>query len=263
MPNEKSTSRLPANILNYFAAFTETRFNFRTLINYRWTNNELTLDLSIFQEFQDTLLQRIKAGDRTPLSVKSNEHILTLSGGEILPEIDKALSNKFAAEYLEEFIEQERRKIAERNMVSVDTETGIPPADKPILSEKDIDNQNKQAFIDGCRNYNLALRKQIELILVELQEKKINRLKEDLGIEHVPPSTFNSANYLKKHFDALQDIASDNRTGEEYLDSVKNHFKETIDDVVLYDLFTSIQKYARYNTRDNLFILSRTAQTKR
>jgi hypothetical protein len=80
MPNRKSASRLPANILNYFAAFTETRFNFRTLINYRWTNNELTLDLAIFQEFQDTLLQRIKAGDRTPISVKNNEHVLTLSG---------------------------------------------------------------------------------------------------------------------------------------------------------------------------------------
>ena len=40
MPNKKSATRLSANILNYFAAFTETRFNFRTLINYRWTNNE-------------------------------------------------------------------------------------------------------------------------------------------------------------------------------------------------------------------------------
>ncbi len=45
MPNKKSAIRLSANILNYFAAFTETRFNFRTLINYRWANNELTLIL--------------------------------------------------------------------------------------------------------------------------------------------------------------------------------------------------------------------------
>ena len=45
MPNKKSATRLSANILNYFAAFTETRFNFRTLINYRWTDNELTLIL--------------------------------------------------------------------------------------------------------------------------------------------------------------------------------------------------------------------------
>ena len=30
----------------------------------RWTNNELTLDLGIFQDFQDELLQKIKTGDR-------------------------------------------------------------------------------------------------------------------------------------------------------------------------------------------------------
>jgi len=252
--NKKEANKLSSNILNYFAAFTETRFNFRTLINYRWTNNELTLDLSIFQEFQDTLLEKIKTGNRTPISVKNNAHDLTLSGSKILPEIDKALSKKFGTEYLEEFIEQERRKIAERNMVPVDTETDIPPADKPILSEEDIDRQNKQAFIDGCRKYNLALRKQIELTLVELQERKISLLKEELGIEHVPASTFNSANYLKKHFDALQAIARDNRTGKEYFESVKKYFKETIDDIVLYDLFTSIQKYARYNTVGTIYL---------
>jgi len=136
-----------------------TRFNFRTLINYRWTNNELTIDLAIFQEFQDTLLEKIKTGDRTPLSVRSNEYILTLSGGEILPEIDNALSDKFGAEYFETCIERERRKIAERDKAPVDTEKGVPLADNPILSEEEAGRQNKQAFIDGCRKYNIALRK--------------------------------------------------------------------------------------------------------
>ena len=45
MPNTKRALKLSANILNYFAAFTETRFNFRTLINYRWTDNEQALIL--------------------------------------------------------------------------------------------------------------------------------------------------------------------------------------------------------------------------
>ena len=60
MPNRKSATRLSANILNYFAAFTETRLNFRTLINYRWTDNELTLDLGIFQDVQEELLQKCR-----------------------------------------------------------------------------------------------------------------------------------------------------------------------------------------------------------
>ncbi len=67
---QKNANRLSASILNYFAAFTEIRFNFRTLINYRWTDNELTLDLGIFQDFQDEILQKIETGDSTPLTVK-------------------------------------------------------------------------------------------------------------------------------------------------------------------------------------------------
>ena len=100
MPNKKSATRLSANILNYFAAFTETRFNFRTLINYRWTDNELTLDLGIFQEFQAELLQKIKSGDSTPLTVKNNDHVLLLSGDDVLLEINKALSDKFGLDIL-------------------------------------------------------------------------------------------------------------------------------------------------------------------
>ncbi len=224
MPNQKNSIRLSANILNYFAAFTETRFNFRTLINYRWTDNELTLDLGIFKEFQDELLQRIKSGDSTSLTVRNNEHVLSLSGDEVLLEINKALSDKFGLEYLKSCIEQE------------------------------IQKQNSQTFLDGCRKYNLSLRKQIEIILIELQTKQINLLKDELGIEHVPASIFNSANYLKKHFDTLQSIARDTLSQEEYISSVRQYFKEGVDDIVLYDLFISIQKYARYNTVGTIYL---------
>ena len=141
--NLKKADKLSTNILNYFAAFTETRFNFRTLINYRWTNSELTLGLAIFQEFQDTLLEKIKAGDSAPLSVRNNEHILTLSGGEILLEIDKVLLNKFGAEYLKTCIEREHWRIVDQDKAVGDAGKGIPLSDKPILSEEGIDRQNK------------------------------------------------------------------------------------------------------------------------
>jgi len=250
----KKANKLSTTILNYFAAFTETKFSFRTLINYRWTNNELTLDLAIFQDFKDVLLQRIKAGDNTPLTVKNNEHILSLSGDEVLLDINEALSARFGLDYLKTCVKQEFARRAERNTALVATEKGLQPAKDADLSKEEVKKHNEQAFLDGCRKYNLALRKKIELILLELQEKKVGRLKEELGIDHVPPSTFNSANYLKKHFDALQAIARDNRTEEEYFNSVRNYFKEGIEDIVLYDLFTSIQKYARYNTVGTIYL---------
>jgi hypothetical protein len=254
MQNSKTTNSLATSILNYFAAFTETKFNFRTLINYRWTNDELTLDLSIFQDFQDVLLQRIKNGDDTPLTVKNGEHILTLSGDEVLLELNKALSSKFGLDYLKACIKQESEKRAERNTALIATEKGLLPAKEADLSQEEVIKHNEQAFLDGCRKYNLALRKQFELILIELQDKKIDHLKEELGIDQIPPSTFNSANYLKKHFDALQAIARDKRAEEDYFNSVRNYFKEGIEDIILYDLFTSIQKYARYNTIGAIYL---------
>ena len=161
MQNNKTTNSLATSILNYFAAFTETKFNFRTLINYRWTNDELTLDLSIFQDFQDVLLQRIKNGDDTPLTVKNGEHILTLSGDEVLLELNKALSSKFGLDYLKACIKQESEKRAERNTALIATEKGLLPAKEADLSQEEVIKHNEQAFLDGCRKYNLALRKQL------------------------------------------------------------------------------------------------------
>jgi len=125
MQNKKSVNKLSESVLNYFAAFTETRFNFRTLINYRWTDNELTLDLGIFQDFQNELLQKIKSGDSTPLTIKNNEHVLSLPGDDVLLEINKALSDKFGLGYLQSCLEQKIQKVAERDVVFIATEKGI------------------------------------------------------------------------------------------------------------------------------------------
>jgi len=83
--------------------------------------------------------------------------------------------------------------VAERDVVFIATEKGLQAADNTNLSEQEIEKQNSQTFLDGCRKYNLSLRKQIETILIELQRKQIDRLKDELGIEHVPASTFNPA----------------------------------------------------------------------
>ena len=201
-------NRLPLSILNYFAAFTETRFNFRTLINYRWTNDELTLDLSLFSAFTQSLFERIKTGDHAPLSIRPNEHTLSLLGDDILIEVEKALSDQFGMAYLNVCIEQEREKIGERQKTILVPEEGSQAADACNSMENDDEKIRQKAFRDGTRKYNRAIRRQIEIILIELQDKKIDRLKQESGIEHVPASIFNSTQYLNRHFDALQLLAA-------------------------------------------------------
>ena len=58
------------SILNYFATYTETRFNFRKKIDYKWTDNTFTSDLSVFPDFQKNILSTIKEGISFNLSVK-------------------------------------------------------------------------------------------------------------------------------------------------------------------------------------------------
>ena len=73
-----NSQKLPLSILNYFAAFTETKFNFKTLVNYCWTDDEFSLDLGLFQAFRETLLAKIKSGDNTPVVIKPQEHTISL-----------------------------------------------------------------------------------------------------------------------------------------------------------------------------------------
>jgi hypothetical protein len=245
--SKSQSPKLSSAILNYFAAFTETRFNFRTLINYRWTGNELTLDLSISQDFQDQLIARIRSGDHSPIVINSNEHVLKLSGDKVFLAISKELSERFGLDYLKGCLEVEFQKVADKNQVFVSGEDGLRPAEGSNLSPLEVEKQNQVAFLEGCRKYNLALRRQIEHILLDLQQQEVSRLKEETGLEDVPASTFNSSNYLKGHFDSLQAKARDSKSVEEYLDKVKGHFSNGVEDIILYDLFIALQKYARFN----------------
>ena len=90
--NNYNYNKLPNSILNYFAAFTETKFNFRTLINYKWTNDELTLDLSLFQKFQNNLIGKVKIGDNSPITIRSADEIIKLSGQDVQSEIKNTLT---------------------------------------------------------------------------------------------------------------------------------------------------------------------------
>ncbi len=261
--NEKvSINKLPSSILNYFASFTETKFNFRTLINYRWTNNELTLDLVLFQDFQNSLLKKIKSGDNSQLTIQRNEHTLILPGNEIKQEIDKILSDEFNLTYLKSCIKQEKEKISKKESGFVATEEGLKPITPDELSPSDVQKQSELAYLDGCRKYNLALRKQIEISIAELQGKRIQKLKEDLKIDNIPSSTFNSVNYLKKYFDIFQSLARDNKTEEEFFKNLKKHFDESIDDIVLYDLFFNLQRYARFDSVGTLYVFFHTLTKK-
>ena len=192
--------RLPKEILNYFAAFTETRFNFRRLINYKWTNNELTLDLSLFATFQQELLQKINDGNLTPIIIKQGEYTISIPKDSILVGIENLLKDNFNKDYLEKCIAEEYEQVAEQNISFIAGDDGDliiaqdNEAGKVLLAQqKELSQQ------EGIRAFNIAFRRQLERLLNELMEKIVEQMKEELNIEYVPTSIFGVANYITQH----------------------------------------------------------------
>ena len=246
---------LPKEILNYFATFTETRFNFRRLINYKWTNNELTLDLSLFPEFQLTLLKKIKEGDLSPVVIKQGEYTILITKELLLVEIEKLLKGKFNKDYLEKCILTEYAQVAEQNkifivggngdlMLARDTDEG-----KTLLAQ-----QKELSQKEGIRTFNIAFRRQLEKLLNELQSKIINQKKDELNIEYVPSSIFGVANYVTQQFEQLKRIGGNFSECEQYIADVLKHFSESIEDIVIYDLYYNLQKYSDFAQLGSLFV---------
>ncbi|MCK5680949.1 hypothetical protein KAI46_09095, partial [bacterium] len=111
--------KLPQEILNYFATYTETRFNFRRLVNYKWTNDEKTLDFSLFPGFQQSLLGKIATGNLIPVVIQPCEHAIVICRDSVLVEIEKLLRGKFSSDYLENCIKDEYEILVEQNNLFV------------------------------------------------------------------------------------------------------------------------------------------------
>ncbi|MBU1706137.1 AAA family ATPase [Patescibacteria group bacterium] len=234
----KSTAtQLPAQILNYFATFTETRFNFRRLINYHWTDNEYTLDLSLFPDFEKALLEQIKAGEKEEIAITPGIHTITLKKEDLVAEMRNVLESSCSADKLTEYIEEE---------LSILT--------KQTLQTGDIEDLKKKAWQEGSRKFNLQLRKELEATVIRLQEKILAQHKEETGSNSFPPTSFGMANYLKTHFDALQSLTMATQAPGQYQIKVAEYFKGQLSDIILYDLFFNLQSYAAFAPMGTLYL---------
>ena len=231
-------NNLPKQILNYFATFTETRFNFRRLINYKWTNDELTLDFSLFPDFQQKLLEKIKNGDVSPETIGQNEYSIIIPKEQILFEVQKLISKELDSSCLKKFI--------------CDEESNI---DSEIKDDPKLFEQKKElAQAEALRLYNLTLHRQFESILNALQEKITDQKKDELGVEYTPPSIFGIVNYVNQHFEKIKRLINDFTNEKTYIEEIKNYFNENIKDIVIYDLFYNLQKYIEFTQLGTLFI---------
>jgi len=249
------TKNLPKEILNYFATFTETRFNFRRLINYKWTNNELTLDLSIFPQFQLILLQKIKTGDLSTVVIKAGEYTISIGKDQLLLEIKKLLTEQFNVDYLKKCIADEYSQVIEQNKLFIAGENGeLSLADESTAGKDLLLQQKDVSQKEGLRTFSLALRRQFEKMLNDLHDKIVEQKKAELNIEYMPASIFGVRNYVTQKFEQLKKIGNNFTDAEKHINDILGFFSDSIDDITIYDLYYNFQKYADFVRLGTLFV---------
>lgn len=242
------------SILNYFAAYTETRFNFQKKTDYKWTNNTLTVDFSVFPDFQNKILNAIKEGKQLNFKIKKGDYTVFLEEDVFKQITISKLESNYNLEYLKKCLEQSQ----------IDLEKIY--SDKTILSGKEGNQveQNtfqqeifqRKIFLDGTRIFNLAFRKCIKEILFKLQKEKIEKLKVELRFKNQPISSLNPHSIEQKIFDSLQELAQkeSNNDVKKYFSQIKEKILKTSFDLTIFDLYAVIRKYIPFTAGGNLYI---------
>jgi superfamily I DNA and/or RNA helicase len=251
---------LSKSILNYYATFTETRFNFRTLINYQWSDDELTLDFGIFHNFQKQILKHINLGKKKDFSIKKGDFQICLPDKLISKTIVKELNNKFSIEYLKTCIKFKEKKFTKNRTLIASNKAGdIKPKE---LNYPEIKEFKKHTLIEGCRDFNIALRKEFENILITLHDQEVEKLKEIHNFSQSPPSSFNSYDISQEVFDDLQNLANKSTSQGVYFKKVVRYLTEKKWSIVLYDLFYILNKFSGFANLGTLYIFIHQMRTK-
>jgi len=241
------------SILNYYAAFTETRFSNKSNLYYKWLEDEnLTLDITFFPEFRALIFDKLKFIGSSSLKVLPSQFKVEISQEEFKEELFKELNSNYNLNFLNKCIfkeEKQYRKEIENKKLRSKENKDLKNRSK--LKENSIDNEENQAeagdrkiFLNSIRRYNIELRKKIEEILKELQAKKLLKLTDKYNITKPPPISFNSLNFSKDIFENLRKIADKSKEKSEYYKNVLSYFKQENFEFILFDLYQILKIYA-------------------
>jgi very-short-patch-repair endonuclease len=224
------------SILNYFAAFNETRFRFGSKLSYEWSNDSFTLDFSVFPVFQKKLLDSISLGTPFRFEIHKGEYIVSLDSGEfkkvLLARIETDLDTAFLASCIEQCRTQLREADPERDPSEVET----------------------RAVVEGLREYNLVFRKKALESLAGLQDQRIKALQSEYAVMKVPVSSFNPQREVQRLFEELQKMASASPPIADYVKAVKAFVDSQTFNLVIFDLHALLRRYLQLVTSQSLYI---------
>lgn len=215
-------SQFVKSILNYYAAFTETRFSNKSTLNYKWLDDaNLTLDLSFFTDFFRTWIAKLDAHDLNPVDVCANQFKLEIPSTRFRTKLSELLEGSFNQECLQKFLAEE--------------EEG-----KELNAQEEI----RETFLEATRCYNLALRKAIEQIIHTLQREEITTIQQQYRATLLPSPTFNVPKFSQDIYDALQQTAATCVDADDFFQKAVTILKEGEYSIILYDLLILLKQYA-------------------
>ncbi len=224
------------SILNYFAAFNETRFRFSRKLPYEWTNDTYTLDLSVFPDFQRQLLNFISRGTPIQLEVRKGEYTVELDSKTFKEVLLSRLGSRLNRDFLPSSIEKIRSSLA----------GAFPEMEPSDLQAKSLS--------EGFREFNLAFRRLLDQTLTECQVRKIEDLQVRLGFQSVPMSSFNPQRETQRIYDDLQKLALDQTDPETYYQAVINTIQNQDFNFVIFDLHSLLRRYLQLISTQSLYI---------
>jgi len=154
-------------LLNYFAAYSEARFQFSAKVGYRWSDDHLSSDFSVFPDFQKLLLDIIKQKKQLSLTIKPGDHQIDISQDEFKRLLIKKLTDDYDVHFVKTCVQQAKERLSKLNGEKV-----IIAGPNGVTGETPNKNFDRIAFLEGLRQFNLLFRSVIEQTLLELQQQK-------------------------------------------------------------------------------------------
>jgi hypothetical protein len=212
------------SILNYYAAFTETRFSSSSTLNYRWSNDpNFTLDISFFPEFRSLWLDKLSMNDKSSVEIRPRQFKIEIQSQNFKQKLAEHLESNHNFESLRASVSQEKDKQSSEGNGALD---------------------ERRVFLDGIRLFNLGLRKTIDTIIKELHKDALSRLETEYKIDKFPPPSFNLRSFTQEIYDQLQGLAQGSADEADYFGKLKEYLAGRTYDLALFDLYYLLKNYA-------------------
>jgi very-short-patch-repair endonuclease len=236
-------------LLNYFAAYSETRFQFSAKVGYKWSDDHLTADFSVFPEFQKLLLDIIKQKKHLSLVIKRGDYQIDISQVEFKRRLLEQLTGDFDVRFIKACVQQAKERLSKLNGEKV-----IVAGPTGVTGEAPNKKFERTAFLDGLRQFNLSFRSLVEQTLLELQQQKQTEIRAQIPTQVLPLTTFNPKIVVQDIFDSFKAVIETATDEDAFHAAIKGILSGKLFDLVMYDLYAAIRKACQFSSMGRTYL---------